>query len=226
MGSTGEKRAREWPEIDGFDGGFGWIAHPEETMQRASHALVVDGDVWVIDPVDVEGIDERLAESGEMAGVVVLLDRHERDAATLARRHDVAVHLPRHLGGIAEDFEVRVELFRDELAGTGYHVRPVVDRFFWREAALVDLSAGTLLVPEAVGTADYYLTADERLGVHPALRARPPRSLATLEPERILVGHGVGIQDGATAGLAEAVAGARRRLPRLYWKNAKAIAPW
>ena len=45
-------------EIDRFDGGVGWIAYPEETMERASHALAVhdeEGDadeVWVIDPVD------------------------------------------------------------------------------------------------------------------------------------------------------------------------------
>jgi len=31
-------------EIDRFDGGVGWIAYPDETMQRASHALQTDED--------------------------------------------------------------------------------------------------------------------------------------------------------------------------------------
>ena len=30
-------------EIDRFDRGVGWIAYPEERMQRASHAVAVPG---------------------------------------------------------------------------------------------------------------------------------------------------------------------------------------
>ena len=226
MGFKAAGRATDWREIDAFDGGFGWIAHPAETMQRASHALVVDGDVWVIDPVDATGIDERLAAAGEVAGVVVLFDHHVRDASALARRHDVSVHLPRPLGGVAADVEAPVERFRDELADTGYVARPVVDRFAWHEAALYSEAAGVLVLADALGTASYFLAGDERLGVHPALRLRPPRSLAALSPERILVGHGAGIHEDAAATLADAIAGARRRLPRLYWENANALAPW
>lgn len=58
--------------VDRWDGGFGWIAEPEETMQRASHALVDNGDVWIVDPVDTSGLDEQIAEKGEVTGVVVL----------------------------------------------------------------------------------------------------------------------------------------------------------
>jgi hypothetical protein len=82
------------------------------------------------------------------------------------------------------------------------------------------------VVPEAVGTAEYYLTADERLGVHPALRFRPPRTLRRFDPDRILVGHGSGIHDDATAVLDDALAGARARTPRLYLKAARGFLPF
>ncbi len=48
--------------IDEFTDGVGWIAYPDETMERASHALSVDGDVWVLDPVDADGVDDLLAD--------------------------------------------------------------------------------------------------------------------------------------------------------------------
>src|SRR5699024_3715660 len=70
--------------IDRFDGGVGWLAHPDERMQRASHALSTDDGVWLVDPVDADGLDDLLAEEGDVAGVVILLDRHKRDAARLA----------------------------------------------------------------------------------------------------------------------------------------------
>jgi hypothetical protein len=40
---------------DDLDGSFGWVV--DEFMQRCSHALVVDGRVWLIDPVDGEGVE-------------------------------------------------------------------------------------------------------------------------------------------------------------------------
>jgi len=62
----------EYREIDRWDRGVGWIAHPGETMQRASHALVGDdGGLWVIDPVDAPDVDGLLSEFGDVAGVVV-----------------------------------------------------------------------------------------------------------------------------------------------------------
>ena len=58
-------------------------------MQRASHALSHDGGVWLVDPVDGDGLEELLAPLGEVRGVLQLLDRHARDGAALARRHGV-----------------------------------------------------------------------------------------------------------------------------------------
>lgn len=206
--------------IDRWESGVGWMVHPEEPLERASHALGIDGQVWVVDPVDFDGLDELLAELGEVAGVVVGLDRHTRDATAIANRHGVAVHLPRPLGHVAGDLDAPTTVFDGTLADTGYRTIPVVDNRLWSEVALYHEERGTLLVPEAVGTADYYVAPGERLGVHPALRPWPPRrALYDLELERLLVGHGEGIGAGAASALDGAIGRARRTAPRLYAKT-------
>jgi hypothetical protein len=70
------------------------------------------------------------------------------------------------------------------------------------------------VVADALGTASYFLGPNERLAVHPVLRPFPPRSLAGLRPEHVLVGHGEGVHgpDAAEA-LHEALMTARRRAP-------------
>lgn len=225
MPMKGSGAAADWTEIDRFEdertAGVGWIAHPDETMERASHALAVDGDVWVIDPVDVEGLDELLGEIGSVAGVVVLLDRHKRDAAAVATRHGVSVHLPEFMRDIADDFDAPVELVHGELGETDYVPFEVVDNIAWSEAALYSEDDGVLVVPESVGTSEYFLAAGERLGVHPAVRLFPPKDLARLAPERVLVGHGSGVHDDATATLEDAISGSRTRTPGLYLKSLK-----
>ncbi|WP_423744802.1 hypothetical protein V5735_01800 (plasmid) [Haladaptatus sp. SPP-AMP-3] len=209
----------EYREIDRWDGGVGWLAHPEETMERASHALSIDGDVWVIDPVDAPGIDDLFAEFGTVAGVVVLLDRHTRDAKEIAQRHDVPVYLPTWVRRSVSGVPVR--RFETTLAATGLRVLRLVDNPAWQEAALYDETNGTLVVPESVGTADYFRTGRERLGVHPMIRLLPPSELRGLTPERVLVGHGLGIFDDATVVLADALDGSRRRFPSLLAKTVR-----
>jgi hypothetical protein len=223
MQETAETEAIE--VIDRFESGVGWIAHPEETMQRASHALATDAGVYLVDPVDGDGVDELVAEYGDVCGVVVLLDRHKRDAAAVAARHDVPVYVPAFFDGIDAEIDAQVERFEHELGETGYVAHELVDNRFWQEAILHHDATGVLVVPEAVGTAAYYLAAGERLGVHPALRLRPPRTLARFDPDRILVGHGAGVHDDATAVLDDALDGARRRTPRLYLETARDMLP-
>ena len=229
MPMKGSGLATEWREIDRFgdeeSGGVGWIAYPDERMQRASHALAVDGDVYAIDPVDAEGIDDLFAEFGDVAGVVILLDRHKRDAAAIATRHDVPVYVPHFMSDIASDIPAPVESFHRELADTGYAAHAVVDNVAWSEAALYGEDTGVLVVPEAVGTAEYFLTGHERLGVHPALRLVPPKKLGRLKPSRILVGHGEGIHDDAATALQDAISGSRGRTPSLYFNIFKQSLP-
>ncbi|MGQ3410866.1 hypothetical protein ACT4ML_01185 [Natrinema sp. LN54] len=221
-----DERATDFREIDRFDGGVGWIAHPDEQMQRASHALAVDGEVWVVDPVDAEGIDDLFAEFGDVAGVVVGLDRHKRDAAAVADRHDVPVYLPEFFEGVTGDIDAAVARFDDELSDTGIRAITVLDNRFWQEVALYNPADGTLVVPETVGTAGFFLAGDEDLGVHPMLRLTPPRTpLRGVAPERVLVGHGSGVMDGGARVLEAALAGSRKRAPRLYASTAWEMLP-
>lgn len=185
-------------------------------MERASHALADGNDVWVVDPVDAPGIDDLLAQLGEVAGVVVTLGRHERDAVAVANRHGVAVHLP---AWIDREVDAPVRRFNDRLGETRYRAIEVIDVPGWHEAALYDEDGGTLVVPEVLGTAPYFLAPGERLGVHPMVRLFPPRSLGELAPRRILVGHGRGVFDDAAGALRETVANARRRYPGLLAKT-------
>jgi hypothetical protein len=227
MAASGDRPADEWyvtqrwgvgerwgggEEDTGTDGGAAWIAYPEEGMQRGSGALVVDGDVWVLDPVDTPDLDDMLADLGEVRGVVVLLDRHWRDADAVADRHDVPVYVPAFFDD-PPAMDVDVERFTDRLPGTDYRSRTVVDNRAWKEAALFD--GETLVVPEALGTAPYFTPSENRLGVHPVLRLTPPRSqFGGLGPERIVVGHGEGVPEAATPALEAALADARRNAPR------------
>ena len=213
--------ATDWEEVQRHEGGGTWIAYPGETMQRASHALVVDGEVWVVDPVDAVGLDDYLADFGDVAGVVVLFDRHRRDSAEIATRHDVSVWVPECMDGVAPELDAPVERFRYELADTGYVAYTLVDNRFWQEAILYSDERNVLVVPESVGTAAYFRTSSEPLGVHPMMRVRPPRKLARFEPDRLLVGHGAGIPEDAADALATALDGSRRRTPTLVAKNLK-----
>ncbi|MFB6121248.1 MAG: hypothetical protein ABEJ68_09055 [Halobacteriaceae archaeon] len=199
----------EFEVIDRWDGGVGWVAHPEETMRRASHALATDEGVWLLDPLDAPGLDELLAEYGEVAGVVVTVDRHGRDAATLANRHDVAVHVPT---SVPYAPDAPVEYVHSTVGDTDYRLVETVSVPGWREVALFD--GETLVVGDAMGTAGHFVAATETLGVHPFLRLSPPRGLRSLAPERILVGHGEGVMADATATLESALDGARRNFPR------------
>ncbi len=181
---------------DEFAHGFGWIV--DEFRVRTSHALVADGEVWLVDPVAWDEAEQRARQRGEVRGVIQLLSRHDRDCAELARRFGV----PHHRLRVPEPFTAI----------------PVVDNPFWREIALWWQDARVLAVADALGTVPgYFAVAGEPLAVHPLLRLAPPRALAALAPEHVLCGHGEGIHgDDAAPALAEALRTARRRLPRAW----------
>lgn len=209
--------------VDRFEGGVGWIAYPGEAMQRASHAVVSSGELWVFDPVDAGEVDDLLGEfEADVGGVVVGLDRHERDAAAVASRHDVPVYVPAWMDGVADGLDTPVERFGDELAG--FAVERLIDNPVWQEAVFFD--GATLVVPEALGTVAYFRSAAEDLGVHPMLRMLPPRSLRQYAPERLLVGHGAGVFEDAPRAIRTAVDGSRRRAPSLYLRNLRSVLPF
>ena len=183
--------------------GFGWIAAEPALLERASHALRADGRVWLVDPVDGEGVEERVRALGEPAGVLQLVDRHPRDCASLAALLGVPYH----------------RLPVDGVPGGPFEVRRVVNMPGWREVALWWPAEQVLVCTEALGTAAYFRAPDEALALHPFLRPYQPRALRDvargLTPRHVLVGHGEGLHgDGAAVALREAVSRGRRNAPR------------
>jgi hypothetical protein len=177
--------------VDETPFGFGWIAPEPPFMQRCSHALLAGGSVWVIDPVDGDGVIERIDRLGEPAGVLVLIDRHERDSAAIAERLTV----PRYV-------------VPEEPAATPFELVPVGRK----ERALWLPEHATLVVSEALGTPPYYRAPRERVGIHPFRRLFPPTELRVFEPGHLLFGHGEGLHGAeASAALHDTLAHGRRR---------------
>jgi hypothetical protein len=167
-------------------------------MARASHA-VRDGErVWLIDPFEDPAALEAAAALGQPEGVIQLLDRHQRDGETIANRLGVPLmRLPK------------------ALPGTPFEVVSVVARPWWREIALWWPAQRTLIVAEAIGTGPLF-GLGRRAGVHPMLRAVPPRSsLGRYAPERLLVGHGPALDGNATPALSQALSSSRSDIPKL-----------
>ena len=201
--------------IDRWRDGVGWLAHPDEDGRRASHAIAGDDGVWLFDPLDAPGVDELIAELGDVAGVAVLSSYHARDASAFAARHDVAMHVPRWMDRVADRVDAPVERYDASIGRSGFRVRRFEPLSMWAEAVAYRADDGTLVVPDLLGSAPGYTVADERVGVVLSHRLFPPRNaLDDLDPERILFGHGDGVFEDASAALADALDGARRRFPR------------
>jgi hypothetical protein len=183
-----------WLPVDEQEDCFGWLI--EESLQRTSHALLVDGGVWLVDPVDAPELEERIRALGEPAGVLQILDRHARDGATWSRRLGVPL--------------VRAY---ETLGGAPFEALRVLDNRLWREVALWEPVSATLVCADALGTLSYFRVGEERIGLHPLLRFAPPRSLLSVEPTRVLVGHGGGLHQDAAAAVRDTVAHGRRRIP-------------
>jgi hypothetical protein len=177
--------------------GFSWLV-ADEPATRTSHALVADGRVWLVDPVDWKPALERAGSAGALAGVVQLLSRHNRDCAAIAALLDVPHHV-----------------VPESIAEAPFEIVPVRRGAGWREVALWWPETRTLVVAEAIGTNPFFAPTGPA-GVHLLLRPTPPRAqLGGFRPEHLLVGHGEGLHGAAaTAGLRFALDHARTGLPR------------
>lgn len=184
--------------VDEHPFGISWQI--DEPGARTSHALKVDGRVWIVDPVEHPAAIERIEILGPVAGVLQLIDRHNRDCAAIAGRLGVP-----HL---------RVP---GEVPGTPLEVVHVVDHRRWREVALWWPEPEALVVPEMLGTVDAFTAGHGAVGMHPVLRPLPPKALRGMRPEHLLVGHGPPVS-GADArdGVDWAYAYSRRDIPRLF----------
>lgn len=182
--------------VDEIDEGFGWVE--VATMRRTSHALGVNGRVWLIDPIEGDGVDERVRALGEPAGVIQLLDRHRRDGAAFAAKLGVPLHV-----------------VPASLPGTPFELVRVLRSRWWQEVALWWPEPGILVCADAIGTIPFFRAGDEPAGLHPLLRLIPPRALAGRNVRHLLVGHGPGIHGPAAAAAVDnAIRSGRRRIPR------------
>jgi hypothetical protein len=176
--------------------GITWVEH--SAMARAAHGLVADGRTWLIDPYEDSDALGAVAELGTPAGVLQLLDRHNRDCELIARRLEVPF--------------LRLPVSGD---GTPFETISVISIRGWREVALWWAEQRALVVAEAVGTAPAFALG-RRVGVHPMLRLIPPRTkLSPFGPERLFVGHGEAVESDADAALRDALDRSRQDVPRL-----------
>jgi hypothetical protein len=189
--------------LDEYAFGLSWLM--DEPARRTSHALRADRGVWLVDPVDHPDAMERVAALGDPAGVLQLIDRHNRDCAAIARRLGVP-HLT----------------VPDDVPGAPFEAIQVLRIPGWRETALWWERERLLVVAEAIGTAEVFTAGHGPAGMHPFLRPLPPGALRGREPEHLLCGHGPAIHGRAARdGVAWAYAHARADLWRLPFALAR-----
>ena len=188
--------ARSLLTVDEHPLGLSWVL--DEPMQRACHAIVAEEKVWFVDPVEVDDVVDRGAALGTPAGVLQLLDRHNRDCADVAKRFGIPLlHVP------------------DEVPGSPFQAIPVIRLPGWKETALWWPQTRALAVAEVVGTNPVANAGRGGAGMHPMLRAWPPGKLRDYEPEHLLTGHGPPVHGAAASeGLESAYARSRRDIPR------------
>jgi hypothetical protein len=185
--------------------GLTWVA--QDPLLRAAHALVHEDRVWLVDPFEDEAALARVAALGRPAGVLQLFVGHGRDGEAIAQRLGVPfLSLP---GRVADAPFTVLRLDQAKL---------------WKERALWWPEHRGLVVAESVGTATHYAIGPGAAGVHVFRRAFPPRSLAALEPEHLLVGHGAPLHGpGATTSLHEALDRSRRDIPALFRRGPRLL---
>jgi len=174
--------------------GVTWIV--EGALERASHALVHDGRVWLVDPVDEPEAMGRVAALGEPAAVLQLFVAHQRDGEAIATRLGVPfLALP------------------DVIEDSPFSVLSL-DKLVWKERALWWPGPRGLIVAESIGTNPLYVMGPGPAGVHFMRRGLPPNQLRSFLPEHLLVGHGDPVHGGdAAAALLDALDRSRRDIP-------------
>jgi hypothetical protein len=184
--------------------GLTWVV--DDPLLRASHALVHDGRVWFVDPVDAPEALERAAALGEPAGVLQLFVGHSRGGKAIAARLAVPLHV-----------------IPDVLPDSPFSVLNL-DLGPWKERALWWPEPKGLVVGESVGTATHYAVGHGAAGIHPFRRLFPPTRLKPFLPEHLLVGHGPPVHGAdAAAALLDAIDHARRDLPRFFLNSPRMV---
>jgi hypothetical protein len=185
--------------IHRHDLGLTWVM--DDAMERGCHALRSgDGRVWLVDPARDDEALGLAADIGEPAGVLQLLDRHNRDCAAIAAELGVRHWTPPEV--------------RD--GGLPFEVRRVVWNPLWKEVALWWPARRALVVAEALGTNGVFAVGDGPVGVHPLRRLLPPGMLRGTGAEHLLTGHGAPVHGpDVGAKIDRAIARSRHDIPKL-----------
>jgi hypothetical protein len=186
---------RELLHLDESALGISWVL--DEPMQRACHAINADGRIWFIDPIEVDDVVDRAAALGEPAGVLQLLDRHNRDNAAIAERLGIE-----HLN------------VPDEVSGSPFEAIEALRVPGWKETALWWPERRVLVVAEIVGTHPITNAGTGEVGVHPMLRLFTPKSIRGFDAEHLLTGHGPPFHGDVEAELDHAYSRSIKDIPR------------
>ena len=101
------------------------------------------------------------------------------------------------------------------LPETPFRFLPVLRSRWWKEVALWWPERRILVCADALGTVPFFRAGDEPAGLHPFFRLKPPRALAGLGVQHLLVGHGEGIHgESAAEAVEQALRTGTRRFPR------------
>ena len=193
---------------------------PAAVMECHSHVLITSDGTWLIDPLDVPGLDALLEGLPPVVGVLVLLDRHLRDSEAIAARYDVDAWVP------AGTRTRSARTYDDTVPNTPFEIVTTRDIPGWHERALWWPEERILVCADVIGSAQYFRVGDDALAVHPLLRMVPPSILRRLDPRLVLVGHGPGVDHDAAAALSSALASSRRRSLRLALDAPRRLLRW
>ena len=180
--------------------GLTWVV--DDPLLRASHALVHDGRVWFVDPVDAPEALER-ARGARRAG-----------------RRAAALHGPpaRRRGDRGSGSASRCTC-SPTCCPTRRSASSNLDLGPWKERALWWPEPRGLVVAESIGTATHYAVGNGPAGTHFVRRFVPPTRLRPFLPEHLLVGHGAPVHgSNAAAALLDAIDRSRRDLPQFVLK--------
>lgn len=219
-------------ECDRFQDGITWTLEGESLLACRAHALVDDdGGVWLVDPIDGDGLDELVAPLGGVAGVVVLLDRHLRDAPAIAARHAAPLLVPPGRWRRGHPMPDEAITLGSPEAGDldpPFAFAPMVERGGqWLEWALWWPDRRVLVLAELVGASSFYSPGDEPWGLHPAMQLLGAPSQVGSdgdEPFRdelaegeftLLVGHGAAAQVATLDQVESLLRHPRRGIPGL-----------